>query len=70
MRPVGEDCAFRRYFRLEQDGRRAVLMEAVPDDSAIATPGHRLADFTRIGAYLRETGLNTPEIYAEDAAEG
>jgi aminoglycoside/choline kinase family phosphotransferase len=70
LRPVGEDCAFRRYFRLQQADKTAILMEAVPDGEAIATPGHRLSDFLRIGAALRAGGLVTPEIYKADAANG
>ena len=44
---VGEDCAFRRYVRLRRGEETAILMEAVPDGEAIATPGHALRDFVR-----------------------
>lgn len=68
---VGEDSAFRRYFRLcRGNGARVILMESVPDGNAIATPGHRLQDFVRIGAYLRGIGLCAPEIFAADEAQG
>lgn len=68
---VGEDSAFRRYFRLQaQDGRTAILMEAVPDGGAYATPGHSLKDFIRISSYLSGLGLKTPDIYEADMAEG
>ena len=74
LSPVGEDCAFRRYFRLrwgEGEGERtAILMESVPDGSAIATPGHNMLDFVRIGAYLRALGLQAPEVYEADELQG
>ena len=68
--PVGEDCAFRRYVRLRRGGETTILMEAVPDGHVIATPGHSLHDFVRIGAYLRSIGLHTPEIYEADETNG
>lgn len=68
---VGEDSAFRRYFRLEKtDGHTCVLMEAVPDGGAYATPGHNMKDFIRISTYLREKGLTAPEIYETNMEEG
>ncbi len=70
LSPVGEDCAFRRYFRLGKKSETAILMETVPDGSAIATPGHSLRDFIRIGAFLRAAGLHTPEIYHADSENG
>lgn len=70
MRPVGADGSFRRYMRLRRGDESIILMEAVPDGSAMATPGHSLRDFVRIGTYLRSAGLHTPEIYAADEAQG
>ncbi|MCB9991505.1 MAG: phosphotransferase [Rhodospirillales bacterium] len=70
LTPVGEDCAFRRYFRLTQDEKTAILMEAVPEDSEIATPGHKLSDFVRIDWFLRGVDLNVPEIYKADVEAG
>lgn len=70
LQPVGEDCAFRRYFRLQRGGKTVILMEAVPDGNAIATPGHNMQDYIRIGACLRAAGLHTPEIYAVDDENG
>ena len=70
LMPVGEDCAFRRYFRLRRGGESVILMEAVPDASSFATPGHALRDFVRISAYLRKAGLHTPEIYEADEITG
>ena len=69
--PVGDDCAFRRYLRLSREGVvPVILMEAVPDGYSIATPGHSLHDFVRIGRALNAQGLRTPALYAVDEAEG
>jgi len=59
--PLREDGSLRRYYRMEKDGRTAVLMHCIGE-----TPGHRLDDFLRIGAWLREAGLMVPEIYEQD----
>ncbi len=71
MESVGDDGSFRRYFRLTKDGMKTViLMEAVPDGHAIATPGHSLRDFVLIGNWLGASGLRTPHILAKDEANG
>lgn len=71
MEPVGEDSAFRRYFRLRKvDGKTAILMEAMPDGHPNATPGHSLMDFVRLSGYLRSVGLAAPEVYELDNQEG
>ena len=70
LTPVGEDCAFRRYFRLHHNDRAMILMESVPDNAEFVTPGHKLSDFIRIGTALRDTGVATPQVYAADAENG
>jgi len=70
LAPVGEDCAFRRYFRLKDKDHSLILMESMTADSAMATPGHNLSDFIRIGSWLRGQGLHTPEIYEVDEKQG
>lgn len=70
MAPVGEDCAFRRYFRMKRGTESVILMEAVPDGNEIATPGHRMIDFVRISAYLRTLGLAAPAVYEADDPGG
>jgi len=70
LQPVGQDCAFRRYFRLSAHDKTAILMEAVPDGTTIATPGHRIVDFLRIGAWLKAQGLNSPSVFEADEAHG
>ncbi len=66
---IGADMSPRRYFRVKQNGRTAVLMECMPDADN-TTPGHRLGDFIRIGDWLRGIGLKTPEIFEADEAAG
>lgn len=71
LTPVGEDSAFRRYFRLKKpDGKNVILMETVPEGSPIATPGHNMLDYVRLSAYLRAIGLNAPEVYEGNENEG
>ena len=55
LRPVSGDASFRRYFRLEHDGRSLILMDAPPEKEHSAT-------FVDIDARLRRAGLNAPEI--------
>lgn len=76
--PVGEDSAMRRYFRLTRAGAPAalpgresvILMEALPDGHALATPGHSMNDFIRYSTYLRNIGIAAPEVYAIDREDG
>lgn len=70
LSPVGEDCAFRRYFRVCKNDKTVIVMESVPDDSEHATQGHRVDDFVRLSAYLRDLGLHAPEVYAVDQTQG
>ncbi len=68
--PVGEDCGFRRYFRLAKVGKSVLLMESVPDGHPNATQGHRVDDFVRLSVYLRGIGLHAPEVYEVDYEQG
>lgn len=69
--PIIEDCAMRRYLRLTKpDGQTAILMESLPDDNEHATPGHKIADYIRIGGYLNSIGMNTPNVYDADEPNG
>ena len=71
LHPVGEDGAFRRYFRLRDTaGKAVILMEAVPEGHNMATPGHSILDFIRLSKYLRNIGIAAPEVYEVDAKEG
>lgn len=70
LSPVGEDCGSRRYFRLNGGDRSLIFMEAIPDDDRRAKPGHKIGDFVRIGRFLNDKGLRSPEIYEYDAQDG
>ena len=61
--PLAGDASLRRYERVVQDSRRAVLMDAPPGREA-------LGPFIRIDRYLRARGYSAPEIYAADEAAG
>src|SRR3954447_19724012 len=57
------DASFRRYYRLTDAGRRAVLMDAPP-------PIEDVGPFIAVAEMLRDLGLSAPEIYAEDRQHG
>ena len=57
------DASFRRYYRLADGGRRAVLMDAPP-------PLEDVRPYVAVAEILRCLGLSAPEIYAEDDAAG
>ena len=57
------DASFRRYWRLTDGARRAVLMDAPPDKLDIRP-------FLAIDAHLRGMGSSAPEILAADPATG
>ena len=63
LRPASSDASFRRYWRLIQADTTRVLMDAPPDLEDCG----RFADLSR---RFRAVGLNTPEVYAEDRADG
>ncbi len=62
-RPLAGDASFRRYERLTDSGRRAVLMDAPP-------PTEDVRPFVAIARHLLGLGLSAPEILAEDAKNG
>ena len=61
--PIPGDASFRRYFRITDNGRRAMLMHAPP-------PHEDPQPFLHVAGWLSDHGLRAPEIYAEDAARG
>lgn len=62
-RMLAQDASFRRYERLVDGDRRAVLMDAPP-------PLEDVRPFIAVGRHLRRLGLSAPEILAEDAETG
>ena len=67
---IGEDWSQRKFFRVDRNGRTAILMHAVPDSDPRSTPGHKLRDFVRISDYMIHIGLSTPQVYAQDLDMG
>ena len=63
-RPLAGGASLRRYERLIDGRRHAILMDAPPG------PGDDTADFIRIGAHLNDIGLSAPRILAKDLQRG
>src|SRR5215469_8526651 len=61
--PLAGDASFRRYYRLQDDGRRAVLMDAPP-------PQEDIVPYVAVSTLLRSLGLSAPEIFSEDREAG
>jgi N-acetylmuramate 1-kinase len=61
--PLAGDASFRRYFRIVDDGRTAVLMDAPPEHED-------LGPFLAIAEHLGTLGLSSPQSYAVDRAGG
>jgi aminoglycoside/choline kinase family phosphotransferase len=61
--PLAGDASFRSYYRVRENGRRAVVMDAPP-------PQEDVAPFVAVAALLRDLGFSAPEILAEDRRQG
>ena len=61
--PLAGDASFRRYFRVSDGQRRAVLMDAPP-------PHEDPRPFIAVAEYLCEVGLSAPAILARDLDHG
>ena len=60
---LAADASFRRYYRLIDGNRRAVLMDAPP-------PHEDVRPYVAVAGMLRGHGLSAPEIFAEDSEQG
>jgi N-acetylmuramate 1-kinase len=63
IQPLAGDASFRRYFRIIDGDRCAMLMDAPP-------PNEDPAPFLRAAKWLDANGMRAPRILAEDAARG
>jgi len=63
IEPLAGDASFRRYFRVFQNDRQAVLMDAPP-------PHEDPRPFISVAEWLLSVGLNAPEILARDLDRG
>ena len=61
--PLAGDASFRRYFRIVQGDRTAVLMDAPPEHEDVRP-------FVAVAEWLASTGLTAPEILARDLDRG
>ncbi len=61
--PLAGDASFRRYFRVIEGGRRAVLMDAPPTHEDVRP-------FLAVARHLGAIGLSAPQPQAEDVAGG
>jgi len=61
--PVAGDASFRRYFRVSDGDRRAILMDAPP-------PHEDPRPFIDIARHLKAQGFSAPEILADDLDYG
>lgn len=61
--PLAGDASFRRYFRVVQEQRRAILMDAPP-------PHEDPRPFIAVARWLTERGFAAPAILALDEAQG
>ena len=68
--PLNEDCGTRHYLRLRKGKATAVLLDTLTDDDPRLSKGHKLSDFVRLAALMREKGIRVPEIYAHDIKNG
>lgn len=63
VRPLAGDASFRRYFRVQEATRSAILMDAPP-------PEEDPRPFIAIARWLSEHGFGAPAILAADPAAG
>jgi aminoglycoside/choline kinase family phosphotransferase len=61
--PLAGDASFRRYFRVVEGGRTAVLMDAPP-------PHEDPRPFVAVAEWLWSVGLSAPQILARDLDKG
>ncbi len=61
--PIPGDASFRRYFRVRDGARRAMLMDAPP-------PHEDARPYLAVARWLTQNGFGAPAILANDAARG
>jgi len=61
--PASVDASFRRYFRVRSGHHSRIVMDAPP-------PQEDCRPFVAVAGYLREMGLNAPEVLQADVEQG
>ena len=62
--PLAGDASNRKYIRLVDADRRAIVMDAAPE------VGENVEPFVRLAGHLASAGLSAPVIYAQDMDRG
>jgi len=63
LRALAGDASFRRYYRLNENGRTHIVMDAPPEKEPISP-------FIKIGTILAENEVLSPHIFAKNVTEG
>ncbi|MFL0356836.1 aminoglycoside phosphotransferase family protein [Erythrobacter sp. GH1-10] len=63
IEPIPGDASFRRYFRIREGDKRAMLMHAPP-------PHEDPQPFLLVAQWLSANGMRAPEIFAQNPREG
>ena len=63
LTPLANDASFRRYFRLQDQDRSYIVMDAPPERE-------NCKPFIAIAKAMKQLGLCVPEIYVEDLSQG
>lgn len=63
MEPASSDASFRRYFRIYQDEKTWIVMDAPPSHEDTGS-------FIKIAEFLFSCDINVPQIYAKDLQSG
>ena len=61
--PASGDASFRRYFRLQRDGKSFIVMDAPP-------PQEDCLPFIRVAGYLEAMQINAPRVLEADLDQG
>ena len=61
--PASADASFRRYFRISAEFGTRIVMDAPP-------PQEDCRPFVKVAGMLRDTGLNAPQVLAQDLRRG
>ena len=64
LTPASEDASFRRYFRIDRPGGDSLIVMDAPPPQEDCVP------FVRLARQLRDLGVHTPEVLAEDLERG
>jgi len=69
VQAIPQDASSRHYYRVAKGGakNRAILMVDNPAETRV---GYRIQDFIQIAKWLNQIGLNAPDIYELDEAQG